>query len=106
MKTQFVISAIFILGLLVSPMMVNEATPLHEYLGQNHKGEKNLIDLRLLPIQVKNSIKNEQAFDELRILEVWEVITEDGITYYEIKFDHIGEQIIKKYNPKGREVYM
>jgi len=106
MKTLLVISVIFIFGLMVPTGMVNGARPFHEFLGQNLNGEKNLIDISLLPIQVKNSIKNEQVFEGLKILEVWEVITEDGNTYFEIKFDHIGNEIIKKYSPKGREVYM
>lgn len=40
MKTHLVIPAIFILGLMVSPMMSHEARPIQEFLVKNQFGEK------------------------------------------------------------------
>lgn len=104
MKKQLLIPAMFALGLFVSPLMASPLLSSNESIGYAIDQEKVKLDPQHLPDAVKSSIQNDEAIKNLTITEAWQIIEEDGTTFFKVKFDNAGEVIAKKYDPEGKEI--
>ncbi|MFD2202478.1 hypothetical protein [Shivajiella indica] len=104
MKKQLLITAIFMLGLFVSPLMSMPIPSLKESLDFINDQEKVQLDPNHLPEKVKNTIENNEEIKDLPITQAWQIIEEDGTSHFKVKFDIGGEELIKIYDPEGKEI--
>ncbi|MCL6258340.1 hypothetical protein M3O96_04530 [Aquiflexum sp. TKW24L] len=106
MKTRFIIPAMFILGLGTAPLMgyatISTESPSEIKFFQEK--EKVKVDPANLPVPVKEAILKDETLKPLKISEAWQVITEDEIDHFVIKFEDGGEELIKKYTALGEEI--
>lgn len=105
MKKQILLPAIIALGLTVSPLLASQnILQSIENPEMFEDQEKLKLDPNHLPDGVKTAIQNNNATKDLKILEAWQIIEENGKSHYKIKFDNGGNELVKKYDQDGREI--
>ena len=103
MKTRFIFPALMVFALAASPIMVNAQTQETEKKEMT-KQDKVKLDPEQLPEAVKMSISANETIADLTITEAWQITDEKGATHFKIKFDNAGEEMVKKFDIKGKEI--
>lgn len=112
MKTNFLMPALLVLGMSATPLMSSDAlaqqterqTQTIQSQERDQEEESVQIDPMQLPQPVKDSIQNDANIASLDISEAWQVLKEDGTHYYKVKFDHAGEEMVKKFDADGKKI--
>ncbi|AFL86120.1 hypothetical protein Belba_3628 [Belliella baltica DSM 15883] len=105
MKTKIIIPALLFLGMTSVPVFSSPtATETRAIEVTVQEQEKVKIDPENLPELVKETIALDSETASLMISEAWKSTNEEGKTYFKIKFDKAGEELVKKYGVDGKEI--
>ena len=105
MKTKIIIPALLFLGMTSVPVFSSPfATETMTIQVTVQEQEKVKIDPENLPELVKETISQNEETARLTITEAWKSMNEEGETYFKVKFDKAGEEIVKKYGTDGKEI--
>lgn len=105
MKTKIIIPALLFLGMTSVPVFSSPtATETMTIEVTVQKQEKSKVDPKNLPELIKETIAQDTETTNLMILEAWKSTNEAGKTYFKVKFDKAGEELIKKYGTDGKEI--
>ncbi|WP_373493230.1 hypothetical protein [Aquiflexum sp.] len=100
MKTKIMIPAMFACALAFSPFVAN-STVSNFNNSEMVEDEKTQLDIQELPEVLKNAIAIDETAAVLTINEAWHIKKDDGTVYYKVKFDHNGEELVRKYDSEG-----